>query len=947
MVEKKEILKDLNNLFDLSKRIDKKSANLQTKTCAQIISMLEESIGVILGDDVGMGKTYVAFATAVYYLKKYPRQKIIIITPSWLLNSKWYKDISDFIEINLNKDNLYLNSSLKRNSEKNHIKEINQYDGYYIKQIAEKSKYSKVLLIPINIFSSKGSREENGFFLSCWLRHKRFRTETKKKIWRAVLNDENIRNPYEFDDIGITYEDIKEQWYKELDKIDVSSKKISEEVSKAISDALKELRYRALNSVIPNSSLLILDEAHKMKSKDTAKRHGLQCVINKKFRKAIFLTATPFQLGELELKSIFDIFKLCKNDKKDIDSFDNKVNSMFLEMQKYKIKVEEFENFVSKFDDADIVLFEQLVKNELDLDDDKLNYDIKETYHLYVDLINQKLNLQGIMKTLIVRNIKNKGEYRKEIIGNFGSNKKEGIHLTEESFLPFALIEKAIHEIYLEGEQTFISNVKQSFTSSFDTVIKSSIYQNDLSSLNVLRPMKIDKIEHPKIKAVTDDVVKALKEGEKTLIFCNRIETVEKLRESIVSNFDRSYKLDKGFKNYYKRFYNKRDINWFLLQENYIQSILAFIVKLCNLDTRVIVKAKLIENDVADFYERYNLNKKINYMYLKRIIEHLVFTKTLEKIENWEIIVENESKELLDTVKNILDKRYIYNGLSIENDIEDIYDDQNMIKDRRISKELIDKIIKYRGIWTRYSSYLNKLEAEEREELVTSMIAFLRRDKEFLIQLQKINEKYPNKDDNFCINKAFKNKRAKAKSSLTWENSFKRFIENYINSPKMTRENMKLGLKRKEKVDKITSKNEEYREEIAAGFNTPFYPQVLIATSIVQEGIDLQMECRRIIHYDLDWNPASIEQRIGRIDRINSLIFKLREVDKNETLNIFYPYIKNTIDENMYNTVKCREKWFNLILGGSPQWDTFDIYTSGRNIPDDIFKKIQIDLSVE
>ena len=59
-------IRELDELFDLSKRIDKESGKLQTKTCAAIISMLKNTPGIILGDDVGMGKTYIAFATAVY-----------------------------------------------------------------------------------------------------------------------------------------------------------------------------------------------------------------------------------------------------------------------------------------------------------------------------------------------------------------------------------------------------------------------------------------------------------------------------------------------------------------------------------------------------------------------------------------------------------------------------------------------------------------------------------------------------------------------------------------------------------------------------------------------------------------------------------------------------------------------------------------------------------------
>ena len=114
----------------------------------------------------------------------------------------------------------------------------------------------------------------------------------------------------------------------------------------------------------------------------------------------------------------------------------------------------------------------------------------------------------------------------------------------------------------------------------------------------------------------------------------------------------------------------------------------------------------------------------------------------------------------------------------------------------------------------------------------------------------------------------------------------------------------------------------------------------------MQEGLDLQVECKRVFHYDLEWNPASLEQRVGRIDRIGSLVSKLRQQEKDVTLDVYYPYLKNTIDESIYKTVKEREKWFNLILGGTPQWDTYEIDPQGTNIKPWVFRNLQIDLSV-
>nr|WP_294528790.1 DISARM system SNF2-like helicase DrmD [uncultured Rhodopila sp.] len=60
------------------------------------------------------------------------------------------------------------------------------------------------------------------------------------------------------------------------------------------------------------------------------------------------------------------------------------------------------------------------------------------------------------------------------------------------------------------------------------------------------------------------------------------------------------------------------------------------------------------------------------------------------------------------------------------------------------------------------------------------------------------------------------------------------------------------------------------REELKRRFNAdpandPL--RVLICTDAAREGINLQARCHDLIHFDLPWNPARLEQRNGRIDR--------------------------------------------------------------------------------
>lgn len=43
---------------------------------------------------------------------------------------------------------------------------------------------------------------------------------------------------------------------------------------------------------------------------------------------------------------------------------------------------------------------------------------------------------------------------------------------------------------------------------------------------------------------------------------------------------------------------------------------------------------------------------------------------------------------------------------------------------------------------------------------------------------------------------------------------------------------------------------------------------LLLATDAAAEGLNLQARCRMVVHYELPWSPARIEQRTGRVDRI-------------------------------------------------------------------------------
>jgi len=100
------------------------------------------------------------------------------------------------------------------------------------------------------------------------------------------------------------------------------------------------------------------------------------------------------------------------------------------------------------------------------------------------------------------------------------------------------------------------------------------------------------------------------------------------------------------------------------------------------------------------------------------------------------------------------------------------------------------------------------------------------------------------------------------------------------------------------------------RQNLMLTFNSPFFPEVLVASAVLAEGVDLHRYCRYVIHHDLCWNPSTLEQRTGRIDRINAKAEQVKQ-----PIHVYLPYLAGTQDEKMFRVVRDRERWFQVIMG--------------------------------
>jgi ERCC4-related helicase len=121
---------------------------------------------------------------------------------------------------------------------------------------------------------------------------------------------------------------------------------------------------------------------------------------------------------------------------------------------------------------------------------------------------------------------------------------------------------------------------------------------------------------------------------------------------------------------------------------------------------------------------------------------------------------------------------------------------------------------------------------------------------------------------------------------------------------------------------------QETRQRLMLAFNTPFFPEVLVASSVLAEGVDLHLSCRFVIHHDLSWNPSTLEQRTGRVDRIGA---KAEMVAK--PIEVFLPYIGGTQDEKQYRVVTDRERWFQVLMGEQYRTDEFYTEKAADRVP--------------
>jgi hypothetical protein len=136
--------------------------------------------------------------------------------------------------------------------------------------------------------------------------------------------------------------------------------------------------------------------------------------------------------------------------------------------------------------------------------------------------------------------------------------------------------------------------------------------------------------------------------------------------------------------------------------------------------------------------------------------------------------------------------------------------------------------------------------------------------------------------------------------------------------------------------------NAETRDRLAQAFNSPLFPEIMVSSAVMGEGIDLHRFCRHVIHHDGFWNPSTLEQQTGRLDRIRSKAELCRR-----PIHVYQPFIAGSADEKMYRVLRDRERWFQVVMGQKFEFDeaASEELATRLPLPDQIADELTFDLA--
>lgn len=948
--------------------ISSRDIQRQEDTVLRALEILQDHPGVVLADEVGMGKTFEALGVLAARAHVAPDSRFLIITPGPDLNKKWTREIRRFIADAGGGRKVY------GGLEPDAILDVGRLGDLLVE-----APRRRVLIAPISLFL-RGVRDDHADLLDLFCRYKRVAGPTRAAIFRRFRDGACQREPAETFFGKFNYAALEPHLAAVFTGADGNEPTLdgaytehgnelfsADNKAGKILDLLDLTRYRLARALLPTFDLLILDEAHKLKNRKTKRAVSLSQALRQRFRNALFLTATPFQLGIDELRQVFALFSLAQTAPLDLRE---RAEHLLTEIRDYQDTYRAFERDWSRVDPMLAAELDQHLEQSPDLAQLPDNPALRPVaLHLRRLIELKDTRIEPAFRRWMVRS-------RRDDRFLYRDHRPKRLPVEGPAMIPFLAYERLIAELFDQKHPTHKAAVEINMVSSYSAAQKSEMLSDEKTAAipsieryrdllrDILKNLSDERDSHPKLSHVLDDVLRAAEErNEKTLIFCARIQTLHELQRKLHDAWEDRL-LDRWRHAYpdathadifgergedrhargrhallQQRFHRTQDLLYFALRERYLQTLLDF-EDWGERHLDAIVEhaeplLRLVRTGPTSA-------ERINFCILKRVVERAAVELRRERDPAW-------ARDFADVIQRICDPRFIPHGYDLVKDELEESEDGHLTPTWNISREHAQLVVSSRPhLWTYFRGNMYGLPDERRIQLVERLARYLTaryvpfiadviaRAKSSGLALDPV----PSRELLDLVDDFWQ-----APVGRGYVIQLRQFLQYFhYELSEESQDKLLDGELLEGRFVRQTSDGEA-RERLREAFNTPLYPMVLIANEVMQEGLDLQRSCCRVIHHDLPWNPAQLEQRVGRVDRLGGRIHKLRDKDGDAKLEILYPLIQQTIDMRIHQVVRQREKWLEFLLGAPPDLQEYaEVNTPPPPLPTALADRLRIDL---
>ena len=836
---------------------DSSMEKIQAEGSAKIWNLLLEHKIALLADEVGMGKTIQALAVICTLWRQKPDAKVLIYAPNETVALKWRKEYLNFIRFHYRFSDNLIKSDLTNEPLR---------DGFFCENHYSLLDHASNLWPSLYICKISSLSNLHSKFLS---------TENLQKLQINITRPENLEN---------ASDDVKNKWIR-----DIAWKS-------------NQAFYQYFNATDPPFDLLIIDEAQYLRRTEDDLTGTNRSISANHFFKGInpigeskkqplasmvlLMTATPNHSSQKDIQNIVKLFD---------EGLGKLSASKILDI----LCVRRFGRLCSK------------------------------TKHNYR---NERIEGSRLTTT---REILFFGAYQKTLIAN-GKNKKDSSNTNAYRVMLG----------YLEGFEFFSNNESKQYSlnKKDDSNIQTSVdFSEQIEDHSLIKNISEDykRIyhrypDHPKY----DNLIRFLSNRknnsslyeEKTLVFVRRIPSVFEISRRVIENYD-SYFLEllkecnpewrnlKLGSNLRRLFYYEIKKSGDSTDEVYTNQIepeedrnipISMILDLFTIKKTDSYKT----TDCSNFKTRFTRNTDFFSIFFQPGSNYMGQSYKLSKL----FITTKYNKKQTDILQSAIYERF--EELKYNNSIERIKLKYSFDPEQKTEiKKWLYEFPTLMTIWWNYKFLehgLNEKYLKAKEEYIDW--ALLEREG-FCQYLEKgILLGSPFIIHFYAIFKKIQLKNNKVQSARLYQDFCKRLSTSFdsiglldqISDAILTfrffyKKEMGIETEKlmEQKFNIFNNTNPIYpyyggskRPAIINAFNTPFFPFVIVATSVLQEGVDLHLHCKRVIHYGIAWTYGDNEQRVGRVDRMFGKLDRELKDNSFADLPIIYPYLENTIDEN-------------------------------------------------